>query len=552
MLISLAIYDFVIIERLEMSFARGFSVLTGETGAGKSILLDALGIALGRRGEAGLIRKGADQAIIAVEFQPESHHPVWTILADQGINHDGTLLIRRILSTTGRHRSFVNDQMVSSNLLRQLGDHLVEIHAQHDRLLDTAKHRELLDEFVNDRQHLMDVAQLFKEWRYQQQALDAERERFRQLQRDEEFHRLQLQDLEKLNLRDGEEAELLAERQQLAHLGKLWDVMLQTEQQLQGNSLLETVHSALKILHRSQIQDNPALVAATQALEKAASELTEAQSQLEDIQLQFQGQPQRLQQIDDRLHLLRSTARKYQLTIDQLPEFYQRLHRDLANLAASEQRLDDMAFSVDQAKQAYIHQAQALFLKRQQAAAQLDTMVMAELPDLHLPNAQFKTAVIELPEEHWHEKGIDRINFLVAMNRGQDLCSLEKAASGGELARLMLSLKAVLTSHSMLPTIVFDEIDIGVGGAVAAAIGQRLRRLADHVQVLSITHSPQVAAAGAHHFHVTKQDLGYRVGTEVILLPFEQRSEEIARMLSGAEVTHEARAVAQTLLKKYA
>ncbi len=552
MLQSLTIRDFVIIERMDLSFTTGFSVLTGETGAGKSILLDALGIALGRRAEAGLIRKGAEQATITVEFQPPQGHPVWHVLEEQGIAHEGTIIIRRVLSTTGRHRSFINDQGVSLNLLRQLGDDLVEIHGQHDRLLDTTKHRELLDDYMNNPSLIKGVSACYRTWQRLKAEWDQEQDRLAHLKRDEDFLRFQLMELEKLNLRQGEEEQLLQERQQLAHLGRLWDVLQQTQQHLQGTEVLDAVHAALRVLHRAQIQDDPAVTAATQALEKTVSELTEAVSQLEEIGLKLQGQPQRLQEIDDRLHLLRAAARKHNVTVDQLSDYYSRLKRDLDNLGDLEQHLEDLALKVKQAKEGYYTKAQELFSERQKYAGKLDAAVMAELPDLHLPNAHFATSVTALPEEQWHEKGMDRVNFMVAMNKGQDLCALEKTASGGELARLMLSLKAVLASQSMVSTIIFDEIDIGVGGAVAAAIGQRLSRLADHVQVLSITHSPQVAAAGAHHFHVTKQDLGQSVGTQVIRLALEERAEEIARMLSGREITSEARAAAQNLLKRYA
>lgn len=552
MLAALAIRDFVIIERMDLSFVDGFSVLTGETGAGKSILLDALGIALGRRAEAGLIRKGSDQATITVEFHPPKAHPVWQVLLDQGIEVDQSILIRRVLSASGRHRSFVNDQAVSLNLLRHLGDHLVEIHGQHDRLLDTAKHRELLDDFVNNRSLIEKVAHSFDLWQTMKADLEKEVERLHTLQRDEDFLRFQLKELEKLELREEEEQQLIEERQQLAHMGRLFDVLQQTQQHLGGTHVLDAVHSALRVLHRAQIQDNPSIVAATQALEKTVSELTEAVSQLDEIHTKLQGQPERLQVIDDRLHVLRGAARKHNLLVDQLPAYAQRLKEDLDHLADLEQRLEEMAAGVRKSKDAYYHHAHALFLERQRFGKQLDEAVMAELPDLHLPNAQFFTAVTVLPEEQWHKKGVDRVNFMVAMNKGQDLCPLEKTASGGELARLMLSLKAILARHSSVSTIVFDEIDIGVGGAVAAAIGQRLNQLAAHVQVLSITHSPQVAAAGASHFHVTKQDLGQSVGTKVIVLALEQRLEEIARMLSGSEITSEARAAAQNLLKRYA
>jgi DNA repair protein RecN (Recombination protein N) len=552
MLITLAIQDFVIIESLDLNFPAGFSVLTGETGAGKSILLDALGLALGRRGESGLIRKGAEQATIALEFQPSPAHPVWHLLEEQGIPHEGSIMVRRVLSHNGRHRTFVNDQLVSLNLIRQLGDYMLEIHGQHDRLLDSTKHRELLDAFHHHQELIDETALEFSHWQKLKQNFDQEQQRLDHLKRDEDLLKFQLQELAKLHLTAGEEEQLLEERHQLAYLGRLWDVVQQSTQHLCGNPVLEAIHLALKVLQRSQNLDNEPLAKVTQALEKAASELTEAVSQLEEIQAKLAGQPERLQQIDDRLHTLRGAARKHQVMPDQLPAYFLRLQHDLSHLNEAEQRLQELSWEVEQAKQAYYQKAKQLHQVRCKGGEQLDTRIQAELPDLHLPNAQFKTMVTELPEDQWHEKGLDRVRFFVAMNKGQDLYPLEKAASGGEQARLMLALKAILASTSHAPTIVFDEIDIGVGGAVAAAIGARLHQLAEQVQVLSITHSPQVAASAQYHFHVTKQDLGASMRTQVMLLAKEQRSEEIARMLSGSEVTSEARAAAQILLKRYA
>lgn len=551
MLIALAIQNFVIIENLEIQLEAGFSVLTGETGAGKSILLDALGIALGRRGEAGLIRKGADQAVVAAEFRLSHTHKAWKILEEQGIPSDGGILIRRILTSNGRSRAFINDQPVSLALLRQLGDLLLEIHGQFDRLLDVSQHRTLLDAFIRQPDLIRETGKNFEKWHLLKQAYGKERDHLEHLKRHEDFLKFQLQEFKNLNLLPDEEEQLLKERQQLAHLGRLWEVVQQALQAIQGTSSVEALQVALKTLQRAQGVDNIHVTAATQSFEKAVSELTEAVSQLEEIQEKIQGQPERLQRIDDRLHALRSAARKHNITVDQLLAYFERLQQDLANLSDAEERLQDLAWQADQAKQAYYQQAKSLYHERIKGAERLDAQVMMELPELYLPNARFMTAVKELPEDQWHEYGVDRINFLVAMNKGQDLCPLEKAASGGELARLMLALKAVLAVESSVSTIIFDEIDVGVGGAVAAAIGDRLSRMAHHVQVLSITHSPQVAATADHHFHVTKQDLASHMLTQVTLLPLERRSEEIARMLAGAEVTNEARAAAHTLLKRY-
>ncbi len=551
MLVSLTIRDFVIIRSLDLAFEGGMSALTGETGAGKSILLDALGIVLGRRGEAGLIRKGADQAIVIAEFSLSADHDIRKLLEDQSITCEGNLVVRRIIQPQGRSRAFLNDQLVSVGLLRQLADYLVEIHGQFDRLMNVSSHRSLLDDYIYQPDLLSTVKSLYRDWKEAGTTVTAAEERLDHLKRHEDFLRYQMKELAALNLAGGEEEDLLAKRQGLSGFAKIFDAVSQAYKALGGSHTIEALDQAHRALQKVAEGTSPGVDQAIIALAKGLSEVTEAVAQLEDLHSQIDDQPQQLQRIDDRLHQLRAIARKHNITIAALPEFYEQLRQDLDDLDQAEQRVEQLRLEESKKRDVFHREAKKLFDMRCQKARELDAAVMLELPDLKLPNARFMTDVSEVEQSYWHESGIDRINFLVAMNKGQNLCPLEKAASGGELARLMLSLKAILATVSCVDTIVFDEIDIGVGGAVAAAIGHRLAKLSSHVQVLVITHSPQVAAIADHHFQVSKEDHDAEVLTNVVHLPLPTRHEELARMLSGEEITNEARAAAKKLLARF-
>lgn len=557
MLTSLTIRDFVIIKSLELNFESGLSALTGETGAGKSILLDALGIVLGRRGEAGLIRKGAESACVIAEMVLPKTHVIFELLDAQSIpylSHDDVnvcLVIRRLISPQGRSRAYVNDQLVSIGFLREIADYLVEIHGQFDRLMEVSTHRHLLDAYSCQSDLLSIVKTLYHDWKEAGAAAVVAEERIDHLRRHEDFLKYQLKELSTLNLKDGEEEELLKQREGLSVFAKLFDAVSQAYGVLDQSQIVTVLQHAHRSLQKIPEQTSAPIDLAVAALAKGLSEVTEAVAQLEELHAHMEDQPQQLQRIDDRLHQLRGIARKHNTTIGELPAFYQQLRQDLDDLEQAEQRVLQLKREEEKKRDAYYLEGKKLHDIRCERAKALDQAVMIELPDLKLPNARFVTEVTELKQENWHEAGLDRVNFLVAMNRGQNLCPLEKAASGGELARLMLSLKAILATVSCVDTIVFDEIDIGVGGAVAAAIGHRLAKLAKHVQVLVITHSPQVAATADHHFQVSKQDQGEEVFTNVIMLPLDHRHEEIARLLSGEEITNEARAAARSLLARY-
>lgn len=557
MLTSLTIRDFVIIKSLELTFDSGLSALTGETGAGKSILLDALGIVLGRRGEAGLIRLGAENACVIAEVNLPKNHVLFELLDAQSISYssvDGStvpLVIRRLIFPQGRSKAYVNDQLVSVGFLKEIADYLVEIHGQFDRLMDASTHRFLLDAYSCESDLLVTVKTLYRDWKEAGAAAVAAEERIDHLKRHEDFLKYQLKELSTLDLKEGEEEDLLKQREGLSVFAKLFDAVSQAYGALESSQTLAALQHAHRALQKIPEQTSSAVDQAVVALNKGLSEVTEAVAQLEEMHAQMEDQPQQLQRIDDRLHQLRGVARKHNTTIGQLPAFYQQLQQDLDDLEQAEHRVLQLKREEEKKREAYYVEAKKLHNRRCDKAKALDRAVMVELPDLKLPNARFVTEVTELKQENWHEAGLDRINFLVAMNRGQNLCPLEKAASGGELARLMLSLKAIMAAVSCVDTIVFDEIDIGVGGAVAAAIGHRLAKLAAQVQVLVITHSPQVAATADHHFQVSKQDHEEDVCTNVVKLPLEHRHEEIARLLSGEEITNEARAAARSLLARY-
>lgn len=556
MLISLSIKDLVLIDTLHLSVEPGLSVLTGETGAGKSILLDALGLALGMRGDVSLIRQGAEQAIVSAEFCIKNTPGVAQLLVEHGLAEEKqepqTLLFRRILSRVGspagRSRAFINDQMVSVGLLRLLGDALLEIHGQFDRLLDPMSYRALLDEFAKVQGVRDTVRQHFHSWQDSYAQWQEAESNLTSLRQNEDFLKNQLEELKKLNPVTGEEEVLLQEREELAHIGKLNVAVRDGAAHLQNAAVEMALHAAMKSLQKVQGQGGGKVDAAIEALERAATEVIEAGAQLQEIEAQLANQPRRLQEIDERLYVLRAAARKFGVVGDELCTFRQKLADQLSSLDQAQDVLASYAKTVAAARAAYHIAATDLHNQRIEAAKILEQAIMSELPSLMLPQAQFGVQITELGEEQWGEAGIDRVDFMVMMNKGQEFCSLSKSASGGELARFMLALKVALASRSAIPTIIFDEIDTGVGGAVAAAIGERLAHLSAHVQVLAITHSPQLAAYANAHFLVYKEDQGAFMRSSVRALSSEERQNELARMLSGAEITTEARAAALRLL----
>lgn len=550
MLLGLSIRDVVLIDRLDIGFRPGLSVLTGETGAGKSILLDSLGLALGARSENGLVRRGADQLSVTAEFAVPPGHPVLQILEEQALAAAQELVLRRVVSIDGRSRAFVNDQPISVGLLRRLGDSLVEIHGQFEShgLLDAATHRTVLDAFAG-----ADGAAVRQGWTGWQEAIKARIEAEALLAKargEEDFLRHAVEELNALDPKPGEEATLAEHRAIMMHGEKLLEGMNAAQQALSHKGDVEaSIRAAQRALERVADRAEGRLDPVIAALDRAALEANEAQNLLEKVSSTIDLDPNALEKIEERLFSLRAVARKHGVQVDDLAALRDRLAGELQAIDAGGDGLARLAAAEQRAKRIYHDHAKALSHLRAAAAKRLDAAVAGELPPLKLDKATFRTRIDPLGEEAWGETGMDRIAFEVATNPGTAPGPLAKIASGGELSRFMLALKVVLARTTPVPTIVFDEVDSGIGGAVAAAVGERLARLAADLQVLVVTHSPQVAAKGTHHWHVAKGSDGAEATvTRVSALAGNERREEIARMLAGAQVTDQARAAADSLL----
>ncbi|MDG5494946.1 DNA repair protein RecN [Niveispirillum sp. BGYR6] len=554
MLVTLSIRDVVLIERLTLSFQAGLCVLTGETGAGKSILLDSLGLALGARGDSGLVRHGSEQASVTAEFDLSRtpDHPAFAILREQDLEVEDTLVIRRTLTADGRSRCFVNDQPVGVTLLRRLGETLVEVHGQFDThgLLDPRTHRDLLDDYVQLADRQQKVSASWRAWRQVEQARLTAADDAARARAEEDYLRHAVEELDQLDPNEGEETGLAEQRVVLQHREKLIEGINQANGELSGERGAErALASALRTLSRLAEKAGGRLDPVISALDEAANDVGEAARSLQALSADMDTDGGNLDKIEERLFALRAAARKHGTDVDGLVTLRAEMARKLSLIEDQGDLLQKLAAQAETAKAAYLEAAKALSAARTKAASKLDQAVAAELKPLKLEKARFVTKVEPQGEEGWGPHGIDDIAFQVATNIGSPPGPLAKIASGGELARFMLALKVVLAQVGTVPTLVFDEVDTGVGGAVADAIGERLARLGDHnLQVLVVTHSPQVAARGAHHWNVRKKAAGGRTVTEVVPLSTAERLEELARMLSGAEITEAARAAAQSLL----
>ena len=555
MLASLSIRDVVLIERLDLTFGPGLSVLTGETGAGKSILLDSLGLALGQRAEAGMVRSGQNQAGVVAVFTPPASHPAHALLAEQGIEADDQIVLRRIVTTDGRSRAFVNDEPVGVALLRRLGALLVEVQGQHDQvgLADPATHSGLLDAFGALEPRRNAVAEAYRAWRGAERALKEAREAIAAAQRDEEWLRHAVQELSDLSPQEGEEDALASERQGLQGSERRAEAIASALSEIQprdrrgGGAPAAALRNAARALERLTPPSDEATAALT-ALAAAQDALAEAENVLERLASDAQPDPRRLETVEERLFALRAAARKYTVAVVELPAHLGSLRERLSNLDAGTGRVAALDAAAGEARAAYVAAAAALTAARREHADKLEKAVAKELAPLKLDRARLHIEIVPREESAWGPDGQDRVTFLVTTNPGQKPGQLAKIASGGELSRLMLALKVVLARGSPVPTLVFDEVDSGIGGATAAAVGERLARVAERLQVLVVTHSPQVAARGARHFQVAKGVRGDRAETRVVPLDVPARREEIARMLAGERVTEAARAAADELL----
>jgi DNA repair protein RecN (Recombination protein N) len=551
MLLGLTIRDVVLIDRLSLAFRPGLCVLTGETGAGKSILLDALGLALGRRAEAGLVRPGAEQALVSAEFVVGPNHPAAAILAEAGIATDlsGSIIVRRALGADGRSRGFVNDEPASIALLRALGDSLVEIQGQGEQhgLFDPATHRELLDALSD-----ADTAALAAAWRAWRDARKEAEEAARALaasRAEEDLLRHEHAELDALAPEEGEEDRLSARRLLLQNAERLGETIGEAIDEIDGEGgALAALARALRRLTRAADRAQGLLDGALAAAERAATETEEALNALNAATQSLEIDPRTLEQVEERLFALRALARKHSVSVADLPALREKIAERLALIDAGAETAIAWEKKAAALREEYVEAATSVAKAREKAAKRLDAAVAGELKPLRLDKARFRTVLTPLPESDWSEHGSERVHFEVATNPGAPFGPLARIASGGELSRFLLALKLVLAGVSSVPTLIFDEVDSGIGGAVAAAVGERLQRLGASLQVLVVTHSPQVAARGAHHWRVAKLDAQKSAITRVEELDPATRQEEIARMLSGSTITAEARAAAASLI----
>ena len=555
MLSQLSIRDIVLIERLDLTFDAGLSVLTGETGAGKSILLDSLSLALGARGDGSLVRQGADRGQVTAVFDVPGDHDARRLVRDNGLDDEGDLILRRVQTADGRTRVFINDQPTSVALMRDVGRALVEIHGQHDdrALVDLDAHRTLLDAFGGLSDHAADVARLHRAWRDAVRALETHRARVAEAARESDYLRASFAELDALAPLDGEEDELAGRRADMMKAERIASDIKEADDVLGGPaSPIPLLSSLVRKLERKSAEAPGLLEEAVEALDAALRNLGEAQMAVEAAMRKADFDPHELERTEERLFALRGASRKYNVPVADLPALAQRMMDDLADLDAGEEKLALLETRATEAQALFDTAARALSEKRHNTAKALAAAVMAELPALKLERAEFLVEIESDPRNPTAD-GIDRIEFHVRTNPGTRAGPIMKVASGGELSRFLLALKVALADRGSAPTLVFDEIDTGVGGAVADAIGQRLKRLASRVQVLSVTHAPQVAARAETHFLIAKgPNDADAVATRVTAMDHDGRQEEIARMLAGATITSEARAAAARLLSENA
>ncbi len=556
MLTHLSIQDVVLIEQVGLDLPAGMVAFTGETGAGKSIILDALGLALGQRSETRLIRTNADKAVVTASFDITNRAlaaSLTALLAAYEFPFTRELILRRVLSQDGRSRAFLNDYPVSIGLLKELGDRLVEIHGQFatQKLLEPKTHRTTLDQFAGHDGLRTTVQTAWDTWQMTQQQLQALQETIAQAQRDRDYLQHSVKELRDLNPKGGEENELVSQRTLLQNAGKIRSGLDEALSHLtHDNGIRSRLNQSLRTLERIRDQTGDGLQAAIEALERASVEIDEAESTLDHLQRTIISDDAKQEKLDDRLFALRGAARKYQTTCDGLVEVLDDYSRRLQLTGDQSHDMAKLTKQVAQQRDAYIKAAETLSQSRQSAGTHMATAVMTELAPLKLDKAQFVVQQTAKAEAQWSASGIDDIVFLLSTNPGAPPAPLHKIASGGEMARFMLALKVVTHAKGDTPTLIFDEVDTGIGGAVAASVGERLRRLGSDAQILVVTHSPQVASYGHQQMLIEKQSDKTSTRTSVQMLDAPNRTRELARMLAGSTITAASLAAAEHLLEQ--
>lgn len=557
MLLSLTISNIVLIERAELTFERGLCVLSGETGAGKSILLDALGLILGSRADASLIRQGQAQGQVSAEFEVEKNTALAQALAEFEIPPAETLLIRRAITSDGKSKAYINDMPVTVAALKKIGEALVEIHGQHDQrtLQDTFIHRSLLDEYGKLLPARMKVSEAYHLWKAAREALAELLAEIAKAEREKDYLQHMQKELAALSPVAGEEETLSQERSRMMGSEKLFEVLGSVIGELNNKDVLGSLRSAQKTLVRSVLTSH--LTPIIEGLEKAAIETEEALYALEKIGEESTFNPEKLEQVEERLFALKAAGRKYNVSVDELAALRAEIDGKLELLGQQSRESTKLERAVKDAEAAFVAIATDLSHARAKAAVKLEKAIAQELSPLKMDGTHFRVQLAPQPKDHWSEHGIDAVSFECATNvtkgaKEITFSPLSKIASGGELSRFMLALKVAMSSVRSASTIIFDEIDTGTGGAVADAIGKRLAVLGESAQVLVVTHLPQVAARGSQHLLVSKQQVAGKITTKVESLSRKAREEELARMLAGATVTDEARKAAKKLMDEAA
>lgn len=560
MLTSLSIRNVVLIEALDLDFHNGLTALTGETGAGKSIILDALGMATGARSDKALVRAGSDNAMCVASFEVVPTHGIWSVLSDFGISADPAedILLRRTVRADGRSKAYINDQPASVKLLSAVGRTLLEVHGQHDGrgLMDASAHIVMLDRYGNYGGDIEACAASFERFKLARKRLEELREASQQAANDRDFYEHSIAELDRLDPKDGEEDDLAARRRFLQSAESAVTELQAAQQALgEGGAFEARLATALRGLERVQSKLGPqsegsqntaynSLAKAIAAMERAIIETEEARASIEDCARAFDSDPGALNVAEERLFSLRAAARKYNTVITQLPAIRTKFAQHLFDIDNSEEALDKAEAEFGKAQATYDKAAARLTKSRRAAAKTLDVAVMAELPALRMDKARFETQIGAGKDS---AMGRDAVQFTVSTNPGTPIGPLDKIASGGEMSRFALAIKVALAGDNDI-TLIFDEVDQGVGGAVADAVGKRLSKLAQAAQVLVVTHSPQVAASADEQFLIRKSAVGDKTLTQVTPLQAYAREEEIARMLSGEIITEEARAAARQLM----
>lgn len=555
MLTALSIRNVVLIEKLDLEFQKGLCVFTGETGAGKSILLDSLSLALGARADSSLVRHGCDSLSVSAAFQVSLSHPVHQVLIEHGLSEDGQdeIILKRTVNKDGKGKAFINDQPVSAAMLKSIGDSLVEIHGQFasHHLLNPATHLGVLDAYGNLTETVAECRRAYKMWQYKKSLRDTAEQRLMQAEQEEVYLRDSIADLKELNPIVGEEEELVRKRAALMNGEKIM-ACLNTAYQLMADEThgaTSQVDRALKQLEKADLLSGEKFRDMLMMVEQAENLLVDVVADLEQA-TQTWSDVSQLPFIDDRLFALKDMARKHHVPVADLTKLLSEFEQKLKALDGGRDEIVSLRKEEETARLDYIECAQKLSVERLSVAKKLDANVADELPALKLSKASFMTEIQELPAEQWDEKGIDKVLFLVSTNKGVPYAPIHKIASGGELARFMLALKVNLAAAEQLTTLIFDEVDTGIGGATAAAVGERLAKLSDDCQVLVVTHSPQVASYGDNHYVVGKAELNGVVITDVCEVIKQDRLMEVARMLSGVDITDSGKQMAQELLKK--